>query len=543
MRFTLAYSDALLGMGLLHTALRSVLGVFAAMNAQLVLLSLLSFAGAYALLARGFAIGVIGSTVGAYFFAFSWPRFAQLVHVQLQFTFLLPVLALLALQCGRDGRTMARGPFAWRAGAFVTLLALLLATTLYYAVFLAIGLSAACVCCLAYGPSRSHLAAVARRHAAALAGAALLAVLLIGPVIAFYLPFMRESKGRLWPEVVTFLVRPGEFLWMGRENWVWGGLFARWPEATLIARWPELRIGVGAVATATWLGAAAWAMARLALGVSRRRVMSARTGILCLAIVTGLLLQALMLRVGSGFSLWWAVWRAFPGAAGIRAVARLQLLVTLPMAVAFAAAVDAALRPGRWRPALAAVTIVLVGLGAAEQVGRAQEYSGAQAEALAWRVGDALPRSCKAAYVVATPDLVFDPGELDPAHFDAASYLAANPDVAAAWRGTAWEHYAKFGRAEHRSLSLEASTRHRALMFFYNYTIPLAASLAGVPVANGLSGWQPPGWDLFDVLAPDARERLAAWLTLQRLHADDVCIAPVRLDFPMLPGPPSRMLP
>lgn len=541
-RGTLAYSEALVAMGALHAALRSTLGVFAAMNAQLILLSATSFAAAYALFARGFRLSVLGATVGAYFFAFSWPRFAQLVHVQLQFTTLLPLLLLLALECVRDGRALTQKQFAWRAGAFVTLLAVLLMTVLYYAVFVAILLSAAGAICLAHRPSRSHILAVGRRHAVALAAAVVLALLLMGPVIAFYLPLMRESNGRQWDEVLSLMPRPLDLLWMGRENWAWGWLFERWPEAAIVRKWPELRMGVGLAASLAWLGSVLWALL-CAVVPARRARLDLRAGAVCVLVLTGLLLQFAMLRWPGDFSLWWVFWTFFPGAGGIRAVSRLQLLLALPMGLGFGWMLDLALRPRRRRPVLAGLALALVTAGALEQVGRVQTYSGRQAEALARRVGEAVPRACKAAYVVGTPDLVPHPPEPDAAHFDAAAYLAANPDVAASWRGTAWEHYVLFGRAEHRYLDRDAAHQERALTFFYNYTIPLAAILSGVPVVNGLSGWQPQGWHLFDVLAPEARQLLAEWLARRRLPADAVCVVPVRLQLEMLPDVPGGMFP
>jgi hypothetical protein len=541
-RGTLAYSDGLVGMGIVHSALRTGLGVFAAMNAQLILLSLATFAAAYALFARGFGLSVLAATLGAYFFAFSWPRFAQLVHVQLQFTALLPLLLLLALECVRDGRALTRCGFVWRIWTFITLLALLLATTLYYAVFAALGLTVAGVICLANGTSRSHLVRIARRHAASLIGAAVLAGLLIGPIVAFYLPLVHESGARQWSEVLSFLPRPTNLLWMGRENWVWGWLFSRWPEPTIAARWPELRIGAGLIASCAWAYAAGWSAFLL---IARRRRLDKRSASIAVVIVTGLILQLLMMRLPGDASLWWAVWRLFPGAGGVRAVARLELLVTLAMGLAFAWALDRVLARvltgtawPRTRGLLAACIAVLVAVGSVEQIGRVQGYSGSRAEALAREVGRDLPPICTAAYVVAPPDLISD-----EAHFDPQAYLAANPDVAANWRGTPWEHYAKYGRAEQRPLDAAAENRHLALVYFANYTIPLAAALSGMPVVNGLSGWQPPGWHLFDVLVPNARQWLAEWLALRGEKQDAVCVVPVRLTTVMVPVLPAGMLP
>ena len=538
---TLAYSDALVAMGFTHAALRSMLSVFEAVNAQLILLSLASFASAYALLARGFRLSVLGATLGAYFFAFSWPRFTQLGHVQLQFTLLLPLLALFALECVRDGPDLRRWAFAWRAWTVVALLALLLATTLYYAVFMALGFTVAGGVCVASRAGRHHLLQVARRHWLALAGAAVLAALLIGPVLAFYLPLMRESRGRAWSEVLPFLPRPPNLLWMGRENWIWGWLFALWPESVINARWPELRIGAGLAASLVW---AVMALGAAWLLLARRSRLDRRLASIAVVIVTGLILQALMLRLPRDTSFWWVVWKMFPGAGGIRAVPRLEIIVTIAMALAFGWALDRALRPGPRRAARAACAAALILCGGVEQIGRVQGYSGRAAEALSRRVGDALPRSCAAAYVIATPDLVTDQAQVDEAHFDAKAYLAANPDVAAAWHGTAWEHYERFGRAEHRLLDPAAAGRHLALMYFaYNYTIPLAAALSGKPVVNGLSGWQPPGWHLFDVLAPEARAWLSQWLALNGVAPSAVCVVPARLTLEMVPDLPNGIMP
>ena len=154
-----------------------------------------------------------------------------------------------------------------------------------------------------------------------------------------------------------------------------------------------------------------------------------------------------MVRLPGDRSAWWLIWRFFPGGTGIRGVARLELIVTLPMALGIAILIDRA--APRWRAAIIALAIFAV----IEQIGATQSYSGASAEALSTRVGGQIPASCRAAYIVAPTDLIPPPPPpIGEAQFDAESYLAANPDVAAAWKGTPWEHYDRFGRAEHRSL-------------------------------------------------------------------------------------------
>ncbi len=511
---TLGYSDALAGMGLVHIALRAMgLGVFTAMNVQLVGLTLASFAAAYWFLSRGFRLGVGSATVGASFFAFCWPRFAELVHVQMQFTFVVPLLGLLALECLRDGAGLSRAGFLFRLLGFVALLALTMATAVYLAEFSLLFIGVSTAPSLLSRTARRHYGATLRRQWPCLVAGAALAAALAWPISHVYLPVMRQSGGRSWPEVRGQLLYPVDLVWMGRENYAWGWLFARWHELVL-DKWPGKRLGVGLVATLAWLGACVWAVRAL-----RRR----EEAVAALVILGAAFVQLSALRFEAA-SLWWLFWEAMPGMRGIRTIGRIQLVAALPMGLGYGLLLERSTWP-RWALAL------LVGAAAVEQTGMVQRYSAHDAEALAQRVADAIPPTCKAAYVVPGPDLLRPPPPIeDESQFDAGAYLRANPDIAAGWKGTAWSHYRSFGRREHRSLNPDYAKFHVAMMFFYNYTVPLAAALTGIPVVNGLSGWQPPGWDLFDVFLPEAPEKLAQWLALNHRSPADVCI--VRLDMP-----------
>ncbi len=526
---TLAYSDMLLGMGLPHAVLRRAgLGVFTAMNVQLILLTGLAFASCHAFLRRGFQLSLPACCAGAYFFAFGWPRFAELVHVQLQFTAPLPLMALFALQFLRDGLTLSRLHCFLILSGLAGLEALLFITTSYYALFFGLGLGVAILLCLMAPGPRLQMAAVLRRHVLPLAGATLLLVVLLIPVAQLYLPVMHASGGRQWREVNPFLPHPTDLFWMGTENYAWGWLFSRFP-ARALANWPGLRLGTGLAVSVFWIAAIGWATclawdSRGGRGAGRRGAVPATTGAAAIFILSGAILQFLMLKLPLHLTLWRIIFEVLPGFGGIRAVSRLQLVVMLPMALAIALGTEWLWDEGRhrlWlRPALAAVLL----FGAAEQTGAVYLYSGRQAEALAWRVANAVPSGCRAFYVVAPAEVIpAAPPIVSEKNFDARAYLQANPDVARAWHGTAWQHYVLFGRAEHRYLDPAAAQRYDALHFFYAYTVPLAAELIGKPAVNGLSGWEPPGYDLGDSLAPDASTRLHRWLARYGLSVGSVC--------------------
>ncbi len=538
---TLGYSDALFVMGWVQALLRQTgLGVFAAMNAQLVLWSALAFMACMVFLRRCFALAVPACCVGAYFFAFGWPRFAQLVHVQLQFTAALPILALLALQFLRSGPALTpRRAFVILA-ALAGLAALLLATTTYYALFFALGLTVALLLCLAEPAARRTMFAALRRHRLSLVGAGLLLAILLIPVAVIYVPMIRLGYQRPWAEVAQFLVRPVDLGWMGRESLAWGWFFDRFP-LQADQKWPEGRIGVGLVVSAAWGGSILWAIRTAARRlVSGENTPPARDGIAALVILTGAILQLCMLRLPGGLSAWWVIHQAFPGMAGIRAVGRLQLVVMLPMSLGLAL-ITQRLWYVRHRWVRRALLVALAA-AAVEQLGGTYLYSGRQAEMLARQVAAAVPATCRAFYALAPSGMTPGAPQIDSAaDFDAQAYLRANPDVAAGWKGTAWEHYVRFGRTEQRFLDSDAAISRRRLLFFYGYTVPLAAVLAGKPAVNGLSGWVPVGYDLDDILALDVTARVDRWLARAGMKPDQVCIVPVHLDPSDLPMATSRL--
>ncbi len=533
---TLGYSDALLAMGVVHAGLRHAgLDVFAAINAALIVWSALAFAACYAFLRRGFGCAVPTSCLGAFFYAFGWPRFAQLVHLQMQFTAPLPLMALAGLVFLRDGLRLTRWQAARALVALVGLTTLLLATTVYLALFFGLGFAVAFLLCLPSADARHHLGRVLRRHAVPLAVSTVLAALLLTPIAQLYAPMVEANGGRPWPVVASFLATPTGLLWMGRENFVWGWLFGSFPGEADRA-WAEGRVGTGLVVTVAWISIVVVAIGRLCTRRPRMGSRAACDRTAALVIVTGAVLQLAMVRLPGGLSLWWLVYRTVPGMSGVRAVGRLQLAAMLPMALGLAIVAERMWKAGadrRWlRPAL----LVLLCLGVGEQLGGSLVYSGGAAAAVARRAAAAIPATCRAFDVVAAPDVLpLAAPVLTESDFDGPAYLQANPDVARSWAGSAWEHYNQFGRNEHRFLDPAAVRRHFLLNFYYAYTVPLAAELAGKPTVNGLSGWEPPGYDLGDVFAPDAASRLSRWLMLNGLPADAVCTVAIRLDGTELP--------
>ena len=104
-KMTLGYSDALVGMAALYSVFRAFgADIFVSLNATLVLLSFLSYISCLWLLRTVFVFCWPASVFGAAFFAFNYPKFAQLAHAQLRFDALQPIVlgVLLSLLLTRE---------------------------------------------------------------------------------------------------------------------------------------------------------------------------------------------------------------------------------------------------------------------------------------------------------------------------------------------------------------------------------------------------------------------------------------------------------
>jgi len=207
---TLAFSDAMLVQGVFAAPL-IWLGTPPVLVHNIMLLGaiVLSAAAMFALVwyltgSRGAAL--LAGTI----FAFAPYRFEHIMHMELQWAMWMP-LAFLSLHRTID-RARIRDGLA--TGAAV---ALQMLSSIYYGVFLATLLPVSGVL-LQLGRGRSNV----RRSMVALAAGAILAAAVVGP---YALPYMhaRERVGeRPAEQVNVFAARPGDYLVVPRENWLYG---------------------------------------------------------------------------------------------------------------------------------------------------------------------------------------------------------------------------------------------------------------------------------------------------------------------------------
>jgi len=432
-----AYSDVLLGVAPPYWVLRA-LGADPDRAYALWLLCTTALNAVVAtwFLRSALGVGGLAAGAGAVLVAAGAPRIHVLNHPQLVGSYwLLAVLGLLVLALRAPGTRRAR--LAW-VGAGLAFAAQ--AWSSYYLWwFLALALGVATLAALGTPGARAALREALRQDGTAIAGAAALSALLLLPLLRAWWSVAQVVGLR--DVQAVFLARGQTWLNPGPDSWWYGGLVRRL--VGLRSQTGEQQMGVGLLAPAVAL-----------VGLWRARH---RGGVVVLA-ATALLLVVLGTQLGPwrAVSPWSAVSALVPGAAAIRAVPRLGLLVLVAWAAGLALAVDAARRRST------AAAAVLGALCLVEQGVSFAHFTPAVERARVDQVAAAVPPGC-AAFV------------LTPA---AQGFPAWRSQIDALW----------------------------------------ATDAAGVPTLNGYSGNSPPGWRLEDCLVrgPADRARLdaavAAWV-------------------------------
>ncbi len=306
---TMAYSDLMIGTAPFYWVWR-VVGCLPDTALQLWMLTMAScnFWCSYLLFRRGFRLSSLAGSVGAFMFSFGAPRVNQLNHLQLQphFYSLLVVLALLIL-FRRDGQKIPMNHQRLAIGTFFACVVLEVYSSFYLAWFLVTALAVMGVVALVIPRMRSRMH-VLKNHIGLLiicvgfSGAALV------PVINHYLSASADVGPRWWDEVWRMLPTLSSWFYLGPQSWLYGWMTPMFRLATEY----EERLGVGFVSVLV-------AVVGLIHGRKRLAVW--------LACAVALILVGLTIYVPPDFSLWRWIFQWIPGANGLRAIARVGLVL------------------------------------------------------------------------------------------------------------------------------------------------------------------------------------------------------------------------
>lgn len=329
---TLAYSDMLLGFGILHTLLRFAgLNMYLAYKYTILLVHAVGTFSTYYLLRRVLDTNNIWALFGSIAFSFSDSIISALVHTQLAAFCLLPIVSVFVIRFFQNLKCRKkRNLYAYSA---ITVIVLILYTSWYTAFFLALfavitlltGMAVLAVNQISIKKTLSDLFHILQWD---LAGYILVSVLLVLPFIFLELPIMKMAGGYDFSGLSIYMPEPIDVIHVSGSNWLLG----RWMRESAIfqGKSSEVKAGFSIVLLLAFLGSFITLFIK-----GRREKNRAITGkiimiIISISIIVGILI---MLKYGNGFSPWKYVYSFFPGAKAIRAVGRGLLFLSFPMAI------------------------------------------------------------------------------------------------------------------------------------------------------------------------------------------------------------------
>lgn len=444
------YTDLVLGAAPPYWMLRAAdLGPVDAFLVWVLAMWTFNFIAAYLLCRRLFDMPVLGASMGAFLFTFGNPRSAAISHHQLAPAFyLLAAFAAVVVVFDEPERRSVTARRAWVVVFFVALTAQAY-TAFYPLYYFCLCLLAAAVVGLIFEDYRAAIMAAARRDGWLFGLGALGALAAVAPALQRYLQTAAEVGLRRYP--ASELPRPMSWLLMG-PNHPWFGWLQQSEGPFFDLRQSIHSHGVGPVTTVV-------AIIGLYQAWSRRSVR-------LLGLVVGALILMTTVYPG-GFSGWRLIYDYLPGAAALRAVARIGMITLLPLALGVGFFFSELQRSRRW------VWLAILGaLVVAEQNHDIQFRERAPLEAYEQALVDSLPRGCEAFLLV---------------HVAARPYPHVNDD--AAW----------------------------------------VTLRTGVPTLNGRYGNFPPDYPLYDVHAPNpevragVRRAMDYWVERNGLASRRVC--------------------
>ena len=487
---TLGYSEFLLGFGIPYSVLRSAgLSMFSSLETVIIVLTFLNYLACFVLLYSVLRFHLLASCAGAMLFAFSSPKFFQLSHLQLQFVVCLPLIFIFVIVAVRQAATLNQK----RAFGLLFLAGLAfnvqLLTAFYFGWFFALWCFLFLLLVLILQSTRHFVFTLVRKYWPALAAASVTFLITAAPFMLVYLPRANESNWYTYLNVSEMIPEWWALLSMGDGNYLWGWMAPIVRPKPIPTYWGELTIGIGVLTSFAWIGMTVFAILIVVKNLRPYPVLaerqnehriSPRLGLLFLSlmILATTIFYCLGIKYGDDASLWKVVYYLFPGAKAIRAMSRYVIFLTLPMAIAFAFALDygiaqIASQKMRLRKAVLIVALVLISsIGVFEQFG-------------VFKIGGTgFSKRIETAYLNAMA------GKLS--HDCAAFYVTVKPDE-------------NHGAAE------------------YQYDAMLIAVMTGVPTLNGSSSQFPPGWfGLYQVKDPAYEENVKKWIELNKINGQ-VC--------------------
>ncbi len=377
----LGYSHTLLLYTPIYIPLRLLhLDTYTSFELTLIALRAVGFASAYLMLRRTFGLSAAPSAFGACLFIVANISVRSSGHPQLLNVMFAPLQILLAglyLE-KRSRRALAVAAFLTGAMMF---------TDVYEVLFEGLMVLALVPTWIAVEWSadreslRSRLRQWSRDGVSDLAFAAPFFLIWLLPFFAVYYPVFRQTGGRPYPEVFSYMRDWRELLNVGPDNWLWGPSLGRWFQT-----WesPVGETGFGLSPIMVLVALIATLASVWSLLVRRRAKLPPPDRLPRAIAIAGLAGGALYLvTVHFGIhSLWWLVYHLIPAAKGVRVPGRVNALIVLNASVVCALALAwlhsrPPVRRVRWVTAVLALCLLAeqVNFQIASQISRSSELS------------------------------------------------------------------------------------------------------------------------------------------------------------------------
>jgi hypothetical protein len=339
----LGYSDAFLGLGLLHAFFR-LLGAdrYLAVELATMLFVALGFVAMYHLMRKVLHFTRAGSLVGATLFVISDMYYVYVVHPYILVSVMTaPMVFLLAGKYWQQRNVKAAGALLYLCLSSV-LLALIFYTSFYIGWFLLLCSAVVALvyvgCCIFAERSASPLSRGVKygwQHKWDFILAGIVFLLSMAPFMVLYMPSLHRTGKRSIAETLGLMPGPLAIVDVGRENLVWGRMSGRiedWLVQSGGAHehptgWPLLTILV-------FLVAAVYCGVQL-VRVRRGRIVPPprRLFLMSAIVLTCLTLWTAGVRVGAHAPVWLLLTKVVPGAAAIRIPQRIDLVLNIGVVV------------------------------------------------------------------------------------------------------------------------------------------------------------------------------------------------------------------
>ena len=368
-----AYSEIFIGSAPIYWLLRVIqIEPDTAFQIWMIVVLLFDFASMALFLRRCLGFGPLASGIGAFLFAFGSPRLAQLGHQQLLPHF-FTLFGLYGLFRFFEPRRMTA-----RQGIYLFFLCLAaqLWAGFYLGWYLFFALLVATTWALCLRRFRAPLLQHLSKHWTGIAAAGAMSMILVAPMAYHYLKAAREVGSRRFADIVPMIPPLQSWAYLGGQSWLYSWL-PRFETFRSISYEHEQHLGVG------------WVTLILAV-VGFRLYQKRHGGWLTVVGLSALTILLVMTLYPGGFTPWKYLFRIVPGGTAIRAVARVALLMLIPLSIGLAYLIDT-------RKSLATATVIaLICIG--EQAQHIDAYDKIQLRTDVAAISAQVTKNCTAFY-------------------------------------------------------------------------------------------------------------------------------------------------